>query len=110
MEYPLCLRKMGMIYDLTPLLSRRRAPKSPADDPRVEILSRKRSVRLPALFSLDSISKYSLSSFREYLETPSRNRSVVSAPGLKLETSAENLEKYLHFGGKRNSCRGPPTF
>lgn len=51
MEYPLCLRKMGMIYDLTPLLSRRRAPKSPADDPRVEILSRKRSVRLRLFFS-----------------------------------------------------------
>lgn len=50
MEYPLYLRKMGMIYDLTPLLSLRRAPKSPADDPRVEILSRKRSVRLRLFF------------------------------------------------------------
>lgn len=22
----------------------------------------------------------------------------------------ENLEKFLYFGGKRNSCRGPPDF
>ena len=23
---------------------------------------------------------------------------------------AENLEKFLHFGGKRYSCRSPPDF
>ena len=41
---------MGMIYDLTPLLSRRRAPERLDDDPNAEILSRRRMDRLRLFF------------------------------------------------------------
>lgn len=61
-------------------------------------------------FFLDKLSEYPPENSGRYWDKVSRCGCDFCAVLFRPGKNIENLEKFLHFGGKRYSCRSPPDF